>query len=130
MAAAADKATETGGDAARIAQHFMARGALGDIQVAIRDDINRRFPFPEPDYIMVPPKLSAAADYMLDTVVLPPKHGHRSTVEHDCFICQNPRCRRRTVRLHPHHLDEQRYGINHHPSNLVGLCPGCHLRYL
>ena len=128
MGAAADKATETGGDAARIAQHVLARGALGDIQVAIRDDMNRRFPFPEPDYIMVPPKLSAAADYMLETVVLPPKHGHRSTVEHDCFICQNPRCRRRTVRLHPHHMDEQRYGINHHPANLVGLCPGCHLR--
>lgn len=154
MGAAADRATETGGDeaggdegtriggdeaggddatgiggvAARIAQHVLAQGATGNIMVAIRDDINRRFPFPEPDYIMVRPELSAAADYVLATVVLPKKYGHRSAVEHDCFICQNARCRRRTLRLHPHHIDERRFGVNHHPSNIVGLCPGCHLR--
>ena len=87
MGAAADAATQTGGDAARIARHVLAVGATGEIQIAIRDDMNRRFPFPGPDYIMVRPKLPAAADYVLETVVLPKKYGPRRTVEHDCFIC-------------------------------------------
>jgi hypothetical protein len=123
-----DEATGTGGDAERIARHILAVGATGEIQVALRDDINRRFPFPEPDFIMVRPKLLAAADYVLATVVLPPTYGPRKVVEHDCHICQQPRCRRRTLRLQDHHLDERRYGINHHPANQLGLCPGCHQR--
>jgi hypothetical protein len=123
-----DESTGTGGDAARIAQHILAQGATGDIKIAIRDDANRRFPFPDPEYLMVRPKLLAAADYVLATVVLPANYGPRKIVEHDCQICQNPRCRRPTLRLQDHHIDEQRYGVDHRLPNQVGLCPGCHGR--
>jgi hypothetical protein len=98
-------------------------GATGSIKVALRDDINRRFPFPEPQYMMVRPRLVAAAEYVLRTVVLPPKYGPRRIVGHDCYICQNPRCRRRTLRLQDHHIDEQRYGIDDRLANQIGLCP-------
>jgi hypothetical protein len=123
-----DESTGTGGDAARIAQHVLAQGATGHIKVALRDDINRRFPIPQPDYMMVKPKLLAAADYVLATVVLPANYGPRKIVEHDCQICQNPRCRRPTMRLHDHHIDEQRFGVDHRLLNQLGLCPGCHGR--
>ena len=123
-----DESTEIGGDAARIARHVLAQGATGDIKIAIRDDINRRFPLPAPDYMMVRPKLLAAVDYVLATVVLPPNKGPRKIVEHDCQICQNPRCRRPTMRLQDHHIDEQRYGVDHRLLNQLGLCPGCHGR--
>ena len=64
----ADESTGTGGDAARIAQHILAQGATGHIKIALRDDINRRFPVPQPAYMMVRPKLLAAADYVLSSV--------------------------------------------------------------
>ncbi|MGH8672873.1 MAG: HNH endonuclease signature motif containing protein, partial [Burkholderiales bacterium] len=40
--------------------------------------------------------------------------------------CESPGCTR--AMAHTHHIDERRYSINHHPSNLLGLCAVCHLR--
>jgi hypothetical protein len=120
------EAREIGGTAARIAEHLLAVGATGPIQVALRDNQHRRSR--EPAYIFAPPKLLAAADYVLETVVLPPAFGTRRIVEHDQYTCQNPRCRRRTLRVHPHHMHQRQHGGSDEPSNTVTVCPACHLR--
>jgi hypothetical protein len=44
------------------------------------------------------------------------------------FTCQNPRCRRRSLRTHPHHLHQRQHGGSDAGANLVTLCHGCHLR--
>jgi hypothetical protein len=120
------EATRIGATAASIADHLRAVGATGPILVAVRDDRNRKTR--EPASIFVPPKLLAAADYVLETVVLPPVYGTRRMVEHDRYTCQNPRCRRITLRVHPHHMDQRQHGGTDHPANIVTLCPACHLR--
>jgi hypothetical protein len=128
MGAAADQASAIGGTAARIAEHLLAVGATGEIEVAIRDDANRKTSYPEPEYIFAPPRLLAACDYILAQIELPRLYGPRQIVEHDMRICQHPRCRRPTIRLHPHHLERQVDGGSDDKVNLLGLCPACHLR--
>jgi hypothetical protein len=123
-----DPAPEIGAVAERIAGHLLAMEATGGIGVALRDDKNRRSGGREPTSIFVPPELLAAARYVLAVVKLPRAYGIRRTVEHDLYTCQNPRCRRRTLRVHPHHLDEKQHGGSDEPWNLVTLCPACHLR--
>jgi hypothetical protein len=119
-------ATEISGTAARIADHLRAVGATGPIQIALRSDSHQRFR--EPDHIFAPPGLLAAADYVLATVVLPAVHGTRRMVARDGYTCQNPRCRRRTLRVHPHHIHQRQHGGTDDPENIVTLCPACHLR--
>lgn len=85
-------------------------------------------PLPEPESIFAPQGLLAAADYVLSVVELPVAYGARRMIEHDLYTCQNPRCRRRTLRVHPHHLHERQHGGTDDPWNLVTLCPVCHLR--
>jgi hypothetical protein len=128
MGAAADQASTIGGPASRIAEHLLAVGATGEIQVAVRDDANRRSPPPEPEFIFAPPNLLAAADYLLAQVDLPRFYGPKQMVEHDMHICQNPRCRTPTLRLQPHHMKPRHLGGSDDPANLLGLCPACHQR--
>ena len=46
----------------------------------------------------------------------------------DGFCCRNPECRRPTMRLHAHHEQQRSHGGSDDPTNLLGLCPVCHLR--
>jgi 5-methylcytosine-specific restriction endonuclease McrA len=61
-------------------------------------------------------------------VKIPEEYGIRATVVHDCYCCQNPRCRRITIRVHTHHIDPRFFGGGDQPWNLIALCPSCHLR--
>jgi len=123
--------TEIGGTtpAARVAQHLLAMGATGKIQVALRDT-DRRPRRPEPESIFAERGLLAAADYLLSVVELPKESGPRKVVVHDRYTCQNPRCRRRTLRVHHHHLHERQHGGTDDPANTVTVCPACHLRLI
>jgi len=117
--------------AARLAAHFVAKGAKGQLKVALRDDADRRSPPKEPPrYIFAPRGLLAAADYLLAVVELPKLHGARKTIGRDRYTCQSPRCRRRTLRVHHHHLVEQQHGGTDEPANIVTGCPACHLRMI
>jgi hypothetical protein len=129
MGAAAEEAARIGGSAARIAQHLLAVGGTGPIEVAVRDDANRKSPPPPPAFVFGHPKLLLAADYLLEQVRLPAVYGPRRMLAHDCWFCQDPRCRRPTIRLHPHHMEERQHGgALLDGANILGLCPGCHLR--
>jgi hypothetical protein len=76
----------------------------------------------------VSPKLLPAADYLLSIVTEPRETGARKVVAHDGRVCQNPRCRRRTLRVHHHHIVAREHGGTDDPWNIVTLCPACHLR--
>jgi hypothetical protein len=122
-------ATAIGGTAARIADHLREVGATGPIQIALRDASRRSRPR-EPDFILAPPRLLEAVDYVMRVVVLPPAYGIRRVVERDAYTCQNPRCRCRTLRVHPHHMHQRRHGGSDEPGNIVSTCPCCHLRFI
>jgi hypothetical protein len=127
-ALASDETTRIGSVTKQIAHHLREVGATGPVQVAVRDDRNRPLRTREPMYILAPPELLAAADYFLAEMALPPVHGFRRIVEHDRYTCQNPRCRNRTIRVHPHHMHQRQHGGTDAPRNMVTGCPACHLR--
>ena len=124
---AATNASRIGGAAGRIASHLLAAQAQGPLQVARRGDTDRRHAR-QPDHLFVRPDLLPAADYLLSVVAEPRETGARKVVVHDGYICQNPRCRRRTLRVHHHHLLAREHGGTDDPWNIVTLCPACHLR--
>jgi hypothetical protein len=128
------EASRITGAVERIAEHLRREGfhseslPVGGIQVALRGDTNRRRT-PERKSILVPEHLLAAADYLLDTVKqLPKEHGPRKVVAHDGHVCQNPRCRRVSLRVQPHHMEQRQHGGTDDPWNLLPLCPACHQR--
>jgi hypothetical protein len=130
----ADDRFDFGGAVERIAEHLRKEGfhsgslPVGGIQVALRGDRNHR-QAPERKSILVPEGLLAAADYLLDTVgKLPKEYGPRRVVAHDGYVCQNPRCRRCSLRVQPHHLEQRQHGGTDDPWNLLPLCPACHQR--
>jgi hypothetical protein len=116
------------GTAERIANHLRKKRVVFPIQVALRESIHAKRPRREPEYILVPRGLVAAAEYFLSIVELPAVHGVRRMVAHDRYTCQNPRCRRRTLRLHPHHMQQRQHGGTDEPANIVSGCHACHLR--
>jgi 5-methylcytosine-specific restriction endonuclease McrA len=141
--------TENGGDAAELASIVAGRPtAIGDqaaaliaqhvrtecptrtgaIRVAIRDAVYRGPSPPSPSAMFVLPEVLEAAKWFADNVHLPKEHGTRETVVHDCYCCQNPRCRRTTIRVQSHHIWFQEHQGPDDDWNLVALCPSCHLR--
>jgi hypothetical protein len=129
-ASTTEGATAIGGMAEAIARHLLEVGATGLVQVALRDDARRRPRAREPAFIYAPPGLLAAADYLLAVVEEPRQYGPRKVVEHDGWVCQNPRCRRLTLRVHVHHLVERQHGGTDDLWNVITLCPACHLRQI
>jgi len=101
---------------------------IGTVLVALRDDNNRKSNRPAPSYAMVRPELLEASVWLLATVKLPKPVGILETAKHDCYTCQNPRCRRTTLGCHVHHIIRRRFGGTDDPRNLVSLCRACHLR--
>jgi hypothetical protein len=140
---AAPDASGIGATAERIARHLRERGATGRVQVAVRDDRNRRTRRGG-GILFVRPGLVAAAKYLLRVLSLPAVHGVRRVVESDRYTCQSPRCRRRTLRVHVHHLHDReagakagrftgrivrrQHGGGDEPGNVIAQCPACHLR--
>lgn len=66
--------------------------------------------------------------WLVETVRIPPQRGCGKAKKRDAHRCTNPECRRRTLRLHIHHLLERSKGGSDDPDNLAGACPSCHLR--
>jgi 5-methylcytosine-specific restriction endonuclease McrA len=131
IGAAADEAARVGGDAAATAEHLLLTRdptRIGTVRVALRDSVYRGPSAPPSAALLIPPKLLPAARWFVETVQIPKEYGVRATVVHDCYCCQNPRCRRITIRVHTHHIDPQELGGSDDPWNLIALCPSCHLR--
>jgi hypothetical protein len=122
------EASGTGSTAERIAKHLRNVGATGPILVSLREGVHARSPERPPKHQFASPELLAASMYTLGAVVLGPFHGTRRMVSLDQFTCQNPRCRRRTLEVHPHHMEQRQHGGSDEPRNLVTLCKACHLR--
>ncbi|RME20817.1 MAG: HNH endonuclease [Deltaproteobacteria bacterium] len=78
--------------------------------------------------VTVEPGVLVAARWLLATVRLPPARGTGRIRRRADFTCANPECRRRTLRVHVHHLVPRSLGGTDDDDNLRCLCPSCHLR--
>ena len=116
--------------AALIAQHVRTESPTrtGAIRVGLRDAVYRGWSRPPPFSMFVPPELVEAAKWFAENVKLPKEQGTRKMVVHDCYCCQNPRCRKITIRVHSHHIWFQEDLGPDDDWNLIALCPSCHLR--
>jgi len=95
-------------------------------------------PLPAPDaspgddrverWLFAAPGVLDAARWLLDTVKPPPQRGCGRVKEHQGYTCQNPECRRRSLRNHVHHDQPRSLGGTDADDNLRCLCPSCHLR--
>jgi len=72
--------------------------------------------------------LVEAAWWWVENVVLPRQRGIGKIKERDRYTCQNPECRRTTLRIEAHHEQPRALGGSDDPINLLGLCRPCHLR--
>jgi len=73
-------------------------------------------------------ELVEAAWWWVEHVVLPPQRGVGKIKERDGYTCQNPECRRTTLRVEAHHERPRALGGSDDPLNLISLCRPCHLR--
>ena len=87
-------------------------------------------PPPPPRWLTVHADLPAAARWFLENVQPEPQKGFGKVKERDDFRCQNPECRRRTLRAHAHHHHERRMGGDDSPENGKTVDPSCHLRLI
>jgi len=83
-----------------------------------------------PRWVTVHADLPAAARWFLENVRPEPQRGFGKVKERDDFRCQNPECRRRTLRAHAHHKRKRSEGGNSKPENGDTHCPSCHLRLI
>ena len=123
--------TGIGGQAAElIAQHVRTECPTrsGAIRVAIRDAVYRGKSPPPPSSMLILPELLEAAKWFAENVKLPKERGTREMVVHDCYCCQNPRCRKITIRVESHHIWFRHLEGPDDDWNLIALCPACHLR--
>ncbi len=81
-------------------------------------------PAPPSGAVEATEELLAAARWLLETVEMP-RHPIK---DRDGWCCQNPECRRRSLRLEAHHIVFRSEGGGDEPENLVTLCRACHLR--
>ncbi len=133
-------ATETGGSATGLAGWTPDAPRLGPprvgdgpdapldhsaIRITLRPDAPPK-PTDGPERcIIVPTGLLDAARWLLDHVQPAPRKG---TARHADHTCENPECRRRTIKIHVHHITPRSLGGSDDPDNLCCLCPNCHLR--
>jgi len=78
--------------------------------------------------IIVPTGLLDAARWLLDQVQPAPPQDTGRTRQRADHTCENPECRRRTIKIHVHHITPRSLGGSDDPDNLCCLCPSCHLR--
>ncbi len=73
--------------------------------------------------------LAEASRWLLDEVDVPRKLGFSgATREAAGHRCENPECRRRTLRLDAHHVHFRSLGGDDTAENGLALCRSCHLR--
>ncbi len=72
--------------------------------------------------------LLAAARWLMETLEIPEQSGTGRVKELEGWCCQNPECRRRSLRVEAHHLVFRSRGGGDELENLVTLCRACHLR--
>ena len=87
-------------------------------------------PPPPPRWVTVHADLPEAARWFLENVKPEPQKGFGKVKERDDFRCQNPECRRRTLRAHAHHKHARAKGGNDKLENGDSHCPSCHLRLI
>ncbi len=87
-------------------------------------------PPPAPRWVTVHADLPAAARWFLENVKPEPQKGFGKVKERDDFRCQNPECRRRTLRAHAHHHHERNKGGGNQLWNGKTVDPSCHLRLI
>jgi hypothetical protein len=85
-------------------------------------------PAPAPAMMAVHPDLPEAAEWFLENVKPEPQKGFGKVKERDRFICQNPECGRRNLRVHAHHIVFRSEGGSDDGTNGIPVCNGCHLR--
>ncbi|RME27883.1 MAG: HNH endonuclease [Deltaproteobacteria bacterium] len=133
-------ATETGGSPTGLAgwtpdARRLGPSRVGDgpdapldpsaIGLTLRPDAPPRPAEPAERHIIVPAGLLDAARWLLDRFPPQPRRGPRQRADH---TCENPECRRRTIKIHVHHIMPRSLGGSDDPDNLCCLCPSCHLR--
>jgi len=79
-------------------------------------------------WLFTAPGVLDAARWLLDVVNPPRQRGCGRMKEHQGYTCQNPECRRRSLRNHVHHDQPRALGGTDDDDNLRCLCPSCHLR--
>ncbi len=72
--------------------------------------------------VIVPTGLLEAARWLLDHLQPAPPRPTGN------YTCDNPECRRRTIKIHVHHITPRSLNGSDDPDNLCCLCPSCHLR--
>ena len=87
-------------------------------------------PPPPLRWVTVHADLPQAARWFLENVKPEPQKGFGKVKERDDFRCQNPECRRRTLRAHAHHKLKRSEGGNDSGENGDTHCPSCHLRLI
>ncbi len=126
-----EEATETGSGAQREATETGHRSPASRpgpmLAVALRAVLA---PPPQPRWESVHADLPAAARWFLENVRPEPQKGFGKVKERDDFRCQNPECRRRTLRVHAHHCHERNKGGGNQLWNGITACPACHLRLI
>ncbi|MBT3220995.1 MAG: HNH endonuclease, partial [Proteobacteria bacterium] len=80
--------------------------------------------------LKAPPKLPEASKWFVNEVKLPKQYGFARVKARDGFQCQNPECRRTTLRTEAHHIHWRSRGGSDDLSNGVTVCRVCHLRGL
>ncbi|RME25113.1 MAG: HNH endonuclease [Deltaproteobacteria bacterium] len=78
--------------------------------------------------VIVPAGLLDAARWLLDHVQPPVERAADRVRQRSDHTCENPECRRRTIKVHVHHVTPRSLGGSDDPDNLCCLCPSCHLR--
>ena len=71
-----------------------------------------------------------AARWFLDTVQIPTQHGCGKAKHRDRWVCQNPECRRVSLRNQVHHIHHREHGGGDEAANLITVCKSCHLRLI
>jgi len=106
-------------------------------QAAIKVALRRRPADPAHDgldrgdrWLFTEPGVLEAARWLLDTAQLPPQKGCAHIKEDQDYTCQNPECRRRSLRNHAHHIQPRSLWGTDDEDNLACLWPSCHLRLL
>jgi hypothetical protein len=78
--------------------------------------------------LKAPPELPEASRWFVQEVNLPKQYGFARIKARDGFECQNPECRRTTLRTEAHHIHWRSRGGSDDLDNGVTVCRVCHLR--
>ncbi len=76
------------------------------------------------------PRLLEAVRWFLRHEQIPVQHGCGKAKQRQRWMCQNPECRRVTLRNQVHHIWHLEHGAGDGEDNLITVCKSCHLRLI